>query len=61
MNIELPEKEREPTDWDILKRWWHALDESNTETRSLRLAIRIIFMVLVLILAVNVAFADVYV
>ena len=54
MNIELPEKEREPTDWDILKRWWKALDESNHESRGLRLALRIIFMLLVFVLAMNI-------
>ena len=60
MPVETVSGEREPTDWDILTRWWRALDESNAETRDLRLALRIIFMLLVLTLAANVAFADVY-
>lgn len=52
MGIQKTTDEREPTDWEILKRW--------SKSREIRLAVRIIFMLVVVLFAVSVALADAY-
>ena len=52
MDIQKTTEDREPTDWDILKRW--------SRSREVQLAVRIIFMLVVVLFAVSVALADVY-
>lgn len=42
---------REPTNWEILKQWFKVL----TTSRKVQLAIRIIFMVVVVLFAISVA------
>lgn len=52
MGIQKITEEREPTDWGILKRW--------SKSREVQLAVRMIFMLVVVLFAVSVALADVY-
>ena len=52
MGIHKTTDEREQTDWEIVKRW--------SKSREVQLAARIIFMLVVVLFAVNVALADVY-